>query len=212
MNNRDYKIFAPNSYYHVFNRGNNKQDIFLDKQDHMLFLWRLKEALLPGSADFTPKGRYSRKLLPEGAFNLFAYCLMPNHFHLLIKQDTEIPVSKLITKVCTSYAKYFNKKYERVGQVFQDQFKAIKVEKDSYLLWLSAYIHQNPRVAGLVNNLENWEWGSYLDYIGLRQGKLCDRNFILGMMDKNVEKYKIFVEQSFEKIKERKDLEEYFLE
>jgi REP element-mobilizing transposase RayT len=208
MNNRDYKIFSANAYYHVFNRGNNKQNIFLDSEDFSFFLFRLKESLFP-SQKTLKQGRYIRKQLPENSFSLICYCLMPNHFHFLIRQNTNLPISKLIGKICTSYSKYFNKKYNRLGQVFQDQFKSVLVDSDSYLLWLSAYIHQNPKVAGIVSDLKEYKWGSYVDYLGLRKGTLCNQTTILDMVSNN---YEDFVNSSFENIRERKELEKLFLD
>jgi REP element-mobilizing transposase RayT len=223
MNNRDYKIFAPNSYYHIFNRGNAKQDIFLDDEDRKFFLFRLKEYLNP-----PPKGKeeslrgaalvaerhtpYIRKALPPEAFCLLCYCLMPNHFHFLIKQNGILPVSKLISQVCTSYSKYFNKKYDRVGSVYQSPFRAVRIENDSQLLWTSAYIHNNPKTAGLTQKLEDYPWSSYPDYISLRQGTLCEKDFILKMFKNDTNAYKKFVEDAFEKIKERKDLKNLLLD
>lgn len=205
MNNRDYKQFGQGGYYHIYNRGNNKQDIFLDEEDRKCFLFRIREALYPEYAS----GR--RKPLPIGSFTLLTYCLMPNHFHLLIRQNLLTPVSEFIKKLCTGYSKYFNKKHDRVGHLFQDQFKAILIPNDSYLMWVSAYIHQNPKVAGLVEKAEEYSWSSYKDYIGLRNGTLCERDFILGMF-KDANDYKLFVEDSYEKIKTRKDILHFLLE
>jgi len=98
--------------------------------------------------------------LPAGAFDLIAYCLMPNHFHLLLKQNSEIPISKLISKICTSFSKYFNLKYERVGSVFQDQFKSVLVESDEQIRWLIEYIHSNPVKAGIVSKAEDYLYSS----------------------------------------------------
>lgn len=220
MNYRDYKKFAPNQYYHIFNRGVAQQNIYLDKQDYEFFLYRFKENLFPqrfkhspedghqGSRSHTP---YIRKTLPADAFNIICYCLMPNHFHLVIKQNLLVPVSKLILKVCTAYSKYFNKKYGRVGSLFQDKFKAVLVANDSYLLWLSAYIHNNPRTGGLVENLNNWQWSSYLDYIGERSGNLCQKDIILNNF-KTFYEYKDFITESYVKIKERKDISHLLLD
>jgi hypothetical protein len=116
-----------------------------------------------------------------------------------------------MAKVCTSYSKYFNKKYNLVGHIFQDQFKAVLVDSDSYFLWLSAYIHQNPKVAGLVSDLHNYPWSSYLDYAGLRNGQLSDKTILLGMMPAGGA-YSVFVENSFEYIKARKDFEHLLLD
>ena len=225
MNYRDYKQFAPNCFFHIYNRGVGKQDIFLDNEDKKFFLHRLKENLFPEleiqktAIWELPDGRllgnshtpYVRKTLPANSFSLHAYCLMPNHFHLLIRQLTTVSVSKLISKVCTSYSKYFNKKYERVGHVFQDKFKSVLVTTDAQLLWLSAYIHQNPAVADLVKSLNDYPWSSYLDYANSQKETLCNKDFIIKMVG-SCEFYKKFVEDSFEKIKSRKDIEHLLLD
>ena len=219
MNNRDYKKFAPDCYYHIVNRGNGKQDIFLDDEDSKFFIFRLRENLFP--TDFRKshpihsrlngRWQYIRKALPDGAFTLLCYCLMPNHFHLLIRQNALVNINKLISKVCTSYSKYFNKKYERVGHVLQDKFKAVLVASDAQLLWVSAYIHQNPQVAGLVSKLNDYAWSSYPDYAGLRSGSLCEKSILISMAGGAVQ-YKKFVDESYEKIKERKDIEHLLLD
>ena len=219
MKNRDYKVFAPDHYYHVFNRGVGKMDIFQDEEDYKFFLFRLKEYLFPktedaplvrGASSVSRRG-YIRKALPQGAFRLICYCLMPNHFHFLIMQDTELSISKLMSKVCTGYSMYFNKKYERTGTLFQDQYKAVLVDSDAYLLWLSAYIHNNPHAAGFVKNLQDWQWSSYPDYTGLRQGILCDKEIILKISGPS-KTYSDFTHQALKKIKEKKDLENLLLD
>ena len=155
-------------------------NIFKDDQDYRVFISRLTENLFPNRKTISLEGRlqgkshtpYLRKLLPDGVFSLVAYCLMPNHFHLLLKQNTELPLSKLILKVCSSYSKYFNKKYERVGALFQDRFKTECVDKNEYLLWLSSYIHLNPRIANLVKSDLDWKWSSYPEYLDHFSGNL----------------------------------------
>ncbi len=217
MKNRDYKNFASESYYHVFNRGNGKQTVFFDAEDYKLFILRLRENLFPlVSPEGRPQGGasliaeshtpYIRKPLPPESFHLLSYCLMPNHFHFLVKQNTDLPVGKLIAKVCTSYSMYVNKKYDKVGNLFQGTFKAALVDSDAYLLWVSAYIHNNPRTAGLVESSQDWSYSSYADYLGLRSGTLCDQSLILGMMNEDRSQYKKFVEDAYKKIRERKDL------
>jgi putative transposase len=222
MNYRDYKQFAQDGYYHIYNRGNGKQDIFLDDEDRKFFLFRMKEYLHPLKTVFPEDGLqgdrvaeshtpYIRKELPPQSFSLLCYVLMPNHFHLLIRQLGQIPISKLIAKVCTSYSKYFNKKYERLGHLFQDKFKAVRIGSDAQLLWLSAYIHNNPLTAGLVKDLAKYPWSSYPDYVGLRQGTLCDKDFIIKMVE-SPEAYKKFAAEAGIRIKERKDLEQLLLD
>lgn len=181
MKFRDYKIFRPNNYYHIFNRGNQKQDVFLEEQDFLNFLKRTKIALgqtVTNQLRITP--------LPPNSFTILAYCLMPNHYHFLIKQESTISVDRLIAKICTSYAMYFNKKYQKVGNLFQDAFKAKLIEDDSYLTYLSAYIHHNPK------NL-NYPFSSFLDYCSGRNGTLCNKNIILNMFQGDPKAYKKFV-------------------
>lgn len=159
--------------------------IFLDEEDNILFLQRIKENLFPEFIkEPKKKSDYRRKLLPPNSFDLITYCLMPNHFHLLIKQKTELPISKFVQKVITGYSKYFNKKYGRAGSVFQDKFKSVRVSKNEQLLWTSFYIHENPKKAELVKNLSEYRWSSYLDYAGSRAGILCKKDFIVKQFKK----------------------------
>ena len=215
MRYRDYKTFAPGNYYHVFNRGNGKNNIFLDPQDYGIFIHRVMENFFPENEP--PKElssldlKYHRKKLPAEAFSLICYCLMPNHFHFLIRQNGNVKISKLIQKLCTGYAKYFQKKYEHTGHLFQGAFKAINVENESYLMWLSAYIHQNPGVGGIVENLEDYPYSSYPDYIGKRNENLCSKDIIL-VKFKNADDYKKFVEDSGPLIAQRKDIQSLFLD
>jgi len=213
MGLRDYKNFAEGEYYHVYNRGVGKMVIFKDQQDFHVFLSRLKENIFPSLKIIPPEDRhqgknhtpYIRKTLPVGAFSLITYCLMPNHFHILIKQNTNLSITKLISKVCTSYSKYFNKKYERVGSLFQDKFKAEHVNKNEYLLWLSVYIHLNPRIANLVINDTGWKWSSYPEYLNLSPESICEKEIILEQY-KNINSYKKTVEDSYLPIKNRKNI------
>ena len=205
MKNRDYKNFGLGEYYHVYNRGNDKRDIFLDDQDLGFFMMRLKQNLFGENY----KGLRS-KPLPAGSFSLVSYCLMPNHFHLLIRQNTEIPTTKLMQKLSTSYSIYFNKKHECIGHVFQDQYKQVSVGDDKYLIWLSAYIHQNPKVAGLVADPKDYKWSSYKEFTEGING-ICDKNIVLDQFG-SVGNYSSFVRDTFETIKKRKEIEHLFLD
>jgi putative transposase len=216
MSNRDYKEFAEGEYYHIYNRGNGKMDIFCDDQDNLNFIKRLTfilgltKNIYDGDDQNQRRSLERMKSLPKNSFTIICYCLIPNHFHILSRQNSDISISKLITKLCTSYSKYYNKKYEHIGHVFQDKFKAVLVEDNKQLLWLSAYIHQNPKVAKLVKNLKSWQWSSYTDYVD-GKGILCDKDIILGQF-KNISDYVDFVDESFELIKEKKDLQDIFLD
>ena len=211
MKNRDYKNFAIGNFYHIINRGNNKKIIFFDDNDFLFFLSRLRECLFPENIQ-KHRGSYIRKPLPPGAFSLVNYILMPNHFHFIIRQNTTLPITKIFSKICTGYSMYFNKKYHHVGQVFQDQFKAILIDTEAYLLWLSAYIHQNPKVAGLVNNLADYRWSSYREYLGLTKDSLCDTSILFSIFKLDKKLYKAFVENTFEIIKQKKEIQHLLLD
>jgi putative transposase len=208
VKNRDYKSFAEGEYYHLFNRGNAKMDIFRDESDFTFFLTRLTEYLYPDERRRAPsaaKERYVRKSFPANSFSLACYCLMPNHFHLALRQNGTVPISSLMLNLMSGYSRYFNKKYERVGSLFQDQFKAVHIDSNEYLLWLSAYIHQNPKVAGLVEQLEEYQFSSYPEYIGQSAEYICSKEIISGQFS-GPDDYEKFVADSFESIKGRKDV------
>ena len=212
MNNRDYKAFAAGEIYHLYNRGNGKMDIFRDHQDYVNFLLRLsvllgkpRGALAIGSDGGVAKLRLRLDYFDAGVFELLCYCTMPNHFHLLMHQCSNVPISNLILKLATSYSMYFNAKYEHVGHVFQDRFRAVRVDNDRYLKHLSAYIHINAETASLVKNAEDWKYSSYPDYIGEREDALCDKTKVLEQF-KSVSAYRRFVEESADDIKLRKSL------
>lgn len=153
--------FIQGGFYHVYNRGNRKQDIFLHTKDYNRYLDRLKE--------------YKNKHF----ISVIAYCLMPNHIHLLLRQDGPDPVSTFIQRLHTSYTMYFNKKYNQNGHVFESRFKAKIVGSDDYLTHLSRYIHLNPK--GMVKKLSAYEWSSYPAYLQKKTEDFLDTNFVLKM-------------------------------
>jgi putative transposase len=166
----------------VYNRGQNKENIFLDGHDYNQFLDRLQVTLnqlkLPG---------LQIRPLPKDSFNILAYCLMPNHFHLLIRQNTEIPITQIIRKAVTGYAKYFNTRHGKIGNVFQDTFKAKLVDNDAYLMYLSAYIHNNPE------DPKKYKYSSFSEYLKTNTRKICDTKTILQYFDQDRLAYKKFV-------------------
>jgi len=196
MKNRDYKQFEKDGIYHIYNRGVGKMKIFEDDKDFRVFLHRLKENLFPEkkkAENFILKKKvYERKLLPPKSFDLICYCLMPNHFHLLMQQKTDLPISKLVSKICTGYSMYFNKKHDRIGTLFQDAFKAVRIENNEQLLWISLYIHGNPQKSKLVEKPENYKWSSLLDYIKLSHNTLCKKDILLGQFNSSESYFKYF--------------------
>lgn len=185
MKNRDYKNFAIGKIVHIYNRGNNREKIFYEQNDYKAFLFRIgvalgielkilqKENLL--SIPFS-RIRIDAK---NNSFKIHAFSLMPNHFHLLIEQTGDIPVSRFISQVCTSYAMYINKKYKRVGHVFQDKFKSVEIEDNPQLMWVSSYIHMNAVKDRIVASPEEYLWSSYNDYTKERNLPIIDKKLLL---------------------------------
>ncbi len=176
-------------HYHIYNRGNRKQEIFVEDADYLFYLEKL------------------RKYKEKYKIGLLCYCLMPNHIHLLVRQDSEIPLNQFIQAFHTSYSMYFNRQYDKGGHLFQGRFKQRGVEQTENLLYLSSYIHLNPVGAGLVEKLEDYQWSSYPDYIGLRQGTLCDKEMVL--LDATPEEYRQITE---EEVKEKLLMKSFILE
>lgn len=192
-------------------------DVFLDREDYYFFLSRLEELLYPerrsvqqGVKGALSQGRNQRKMLPSDTFALLAYCLMPNHFHLLVLQKQDLSISILMHKLMTGYSKYFNKKYERVGSLFQDQYKSTRIVDDNHLLHVSAYIHNNPRMDTLVTTSEEYLYSSYREYIdqaSMSSESLARPELVLGMLG-DVSKYRSFVDERFEVTKAFKAMQE----
>jgi putative transposase len=153
------KVYDSNSYYHVYNRGVEKRVIFIDEQDYSVFIGLLKRYFdIPSE-----KGSRGRPYINlEGEVEVVAFCLMPNHFHMLLYQIELGSVTKLMRAVCSSYSTYFNNKYDRVGSLFQGSFRAILVNNDNYLQYLSRYIHRNPE------DYLNWKWSSLPYWLGYK--------------------------------------------
>lgn len=199
MSNRDYKNFAPDTIFHIYNRGNNKEKIFYDDQDYKAFLFRLglclgftQEELNKGKIIAMPYSRIRITEMDQGDFKLHAFSLMPNHFHLLIEQVGDVSISKLMSKLCTSYSKYINKKHKRVGHVFQDEFKAVLIEDNPQIMWISSYIHTNAVKDGLVKHPREYKWSSYNDYAFDRNLPIVTKDLILGTFGDK----KSFIEQN----------------
>ena len=175
--------FVPEEHYHIYNRGNSKQKIFLDKNDYqrfvdLLFAMNSSEKFnfadsIKGISVYEREG--NRRLVAIGA-----YCLMPNHFHILITPLSEDGVTKFMQKLSTAYVMYFNTKYNRSGSLFESKFKAEHINNDRHLKYLFSYIHLNPikiiqknwKEVGIKQKgetmefLKKYKYSSYLDYLG----------------------------------------------
>ncbi len=189
------KIFAENAYYHIYNRGVEKRDIFIDNQDYKVFLHLLKyylsekneainhpiEIAAPNNKPIRP--RPLKNLNRE--IDLIAYCLMPNHFHLLVKQKTKDGITKLMRAISTTYAMYFNRRYNRQGTLFQGRYKAVIIKNDSYLLHLSRYIHLNPlSLVTRTDLVTSWPYSSYQYYIGYKKADWIKPEIVLKFFER----------------------------
>lgn len=199
-------ILANGEIYHVLNRGVASQPIFLNKRDYQrtfatfsyyqyknpplkysLFIVQSKEKQLK----ILNRLRENKKLLVE----MIAFCLMPNHFHFLLKQNITGGIAKFISNFTNSYTRYFNTKNERNGPLLQGKFKAVHIETDEQLLHVARYIHLNPYTSYVLKNincLEYYPYSSFPEYLGKIPEKICNKEYILSHF-KNTEDYKKFI-------------------
>ena len=175
--------------YHVYNRGNNRQRIFFERENYLFFLRRVRACLLGEQNSIT---RSSSSPTNRQFCTIIAYCLMPNHFHLLVC-PTDDQFSRHMQRFSISYTKAINKRFDRVGALFQGKFQALLVDRNETLLHLSRYVHLNPVEAGLVKRAQDWEFSSYREYVGMRPGTLPSAGVILSQFPTS-DGYRRFVE------------------
>lgn len=164
------KKYKPKSVYHVYNRGAGKQNIFKDEEDYKTLLGYLKFYLTPINLQGSSLKVAPSRVLKNHALeiDLLAYCLMPNHYHFLIYQEKVDSINHFMRSVATKYSMYFNLKYRRTGHLFEGIYKAVLMETEEQLLYLSKYIHRNPLEllpTGMI--LEGYKYSSYGNYLGL---------------------------------------------
>ncbi len=164
---RQARIYSDTGIYHIMIRGNEKKKIFLDDEDKRCFVHKLFEKV------------------SEEKSEIYAYCLMDNHVHLLLCEDCNIDMARLMKKINVSFVYYFNKKYKRVGHLFQDRFKSEVVDSDDYLLAAVRYIHNNPVIAGIVCSPEKYKWSSYYDYVNANKRNLIVTDKVLNLFSED---------------------------
>ena len=196
---RKQKI-ASGSIYHVYNRGVEKRLLFLSDQDYNRFIHNLavfnniKPALNSGRESKISIGKKGIKSIKQSKplVDILAFCLMPNHFHLLLRQKEDGGISKFMNKIGVGYANYFNLKYQRVGPLFQGKFKSVLVNNESQFLYIPHYIHLNPldiikpnwrengikKTKEVIDFLDSFKWSSYRDYIGKLNFIFLNKNII----------------------------------
>ncbi len=169
------RYFQAGSYYHVYNRGNRKQDIFLSERDYSRFTYKL--------------GEYKN----DSGIKIVCYCLMPNHIHLLVQPKADSSLSTFMSKLSTSHSKYVNMKYNFVGSLFQGRFKAVLIKNENYFKHLIRYIHINPLSLGLsATGLRKYKWSSYGVYLNLKKSPAVDMETARRLID--VKNHEEFVE------------------
>lgn len=192
--------------YHILNRGVAAQPIFLGKHDYRRALESMfyyqNIHLTQRYSLFLTQARVIReevleKLRKKSEFlvEILAYCLMPNHFHLLLRQVVEGGVSRFLSNFTNSYSRYFNTRYQREGPLLQGKFKAVRVETDNQLLHLSRYIHLNPHSSYVVKTLDRlvaYPYSSLGEYLGENHNSYCQKEAILNFF-KNIEAYQKFI-------------------
>ena len=206
---------TPGEYYHIFNRAVNKQVIFHDTSDYFRFLFltlyfqspiifqqlgrKVKEFVQSRALDNVEEDEIIKKRRVE----LVVFCIMPNHFHLIVKELDEGGIAAYMQRVLTSYSKYYNTKYQKSGHVFQGPYRAVHIADDRQLLHLSAYIHRNPReISKWFKKEDQYIWSSYQDFIDEnRWGNLIMPDIVIGQFKDKAE-YENFVKTSPAKIKE----------
>lgn len=185
--------FAQGQYYHLYNRGAGKGMIFFNAGNYEHLLQLIK--------------RYYEKY----GVTVIAYCLMPNHYHFLLRQDTDVPLSKFMQALFNSYVQALNIQLERTGTLFEGRFKHKRVEKWEYLMVLCRYIHLNPVKANLVRRPEDWAYSNYREWIGLRDSVLVDMGFVQDHFS-SPEEYVTFVGNVEDEIRSYENIRKYMFD
>ena len=186
-------IFANGELYHIFNRGIEKHPVFTSKKEYeravlTLDYYRFKNPSLRLSKtlilNLENREKFYTELrnLSDKLVEIVVYCLMPNHFHFVLKQRLDNGISRFVSNFANSYTRYFNTRHDkRTGALFQGIFKAVHIEDDDQLVHVARYIHINPAVSYVIekDNLEKYEWSSYPEFLGLSKKEICDKDLVL---------------------------------
>jgi putative transposase len=197
-------VFRNEDIYHVFNRGVERRVVFINNKDlerarNLIKFYRHQEVPVRFSQVYRQPVDIRQQILSDlyktpRLVDILAFCLMPNHFHFLLKQNSERGVPTFVANFTNAYTKYFNTKHERTGPLFEGVFKAVYVESDEQLVHLSRYIHLNPVVSSVVKDsqLSDYAWSSYPEYLSLSKDAIIQKEVILNMF-KTVDSYREFV-------------------
>ena len=179
------RSYSKSGVYHILFRGVNQQNIFEEKADYD----KLKDTLLA--------------IKEEMGFEIYAYCFMSNHVHIVLKEKKDKDISLIMKRILTKYARWYNVKYGRSGALIANRYKSIPVEIDEYFIHLIRYVHQNPVRAGIVKHLSEYPYSSYVEYTG--NAELTSTEFVFGMMDKaEFEEFHKYTESMTFRVSDRK--------
>ncbi|MDP2860758.1 MAG: transposase [bacterium] len=210
--------FANNEYYHIFNRGVDKREVFLDSYDLSRFFESMNEfnSLNPIGSIYENSFRKNHPgdatgKQKEKLVNFICYCLNPNHYHFLLEQLTDRGIEKFMQRLGNGYTKYFNTKYKRSGVLFQGKYKAVHVDSNEYLLHLSIYINLNHQTHQLGHPMSKLSKSSWEEYLHSGKNIFCEKDIVLKQF-KDITEYEHFAENSLKDIRERKEMEKLLLE
>jgi len=205
--------FSTQEFYHIYNRGVDKRDIFMDSEDIIRFIFCIsifntKDSIGSIYENSFCKNKQLGSSAPksEKLVNFIAYCLNQNHYHFILEPLVDDGIQKFMHKLSTGYTNYFNEKYKRSGSLFQGRYKAIHINSNEYLLHLSIYINLNYKVHKNLNKkwMENFSISSFPEYIGEKIKPFCVKNIILEQFDSKKE-YRSFCEETLPEILQRKE-------
>jgi putative transposase len=217
--------FAEGQLYHIYNRGTDKRKIFLDDSDYQRFLLSM-QLMNDEQSDLMSQWKDFKTANPNAGLDSFprlglgkekplvkyiCFSLLPNHYHLILKQIADRGIERFMHKIGVGYSMYFNKRYDRSGVLFQGKFKASQI-KPNNLLYLSAYVNCNAEIHGIAR-AETYRWSSFLEYVGKRKKGLCENGKKIILDDfKDGEDYKKFAKENVKHFQEKKQDEKMMLE
>jgi len=214
--------FVNEEVYHIYNRGVDKREIFIDKNDYSRFIDEVKEFNTEKSVGSLYELSFERKKgsehsqfggLASKLVEIIAYNLNPNHFHLILKQKIDRGIEKFMQKIGTGYTGYFNEKVHRNGSLFQGPFKSVHIDNNEYLLYLSAYVNLNDKIHKIEDSLG---FSSLKEYTQEDSEGTCEKSIILEQFGNKKGNYEEFLKKSLSQMvktkEDKKEMEKYLLE
>lgn len=212
------EAFLNGEYYHIYNRGVDKRDVFMEESDYYRFMESIIEFNRQDAIGSIfekhlqeKRGRSPLWSADQKVVDIVAYCFNPNHFHLILKQNLENGISKFMLKLSSGYTSYFNRKYERTGSLFQGVFKSVHIDSNEYLLHLSTYVNNNYFIHGYGE--KKWKFSSIGEYQQEKRSKIsiCDTRVILDQFN-GANDYIDFMDKGADYFRDKKESEKVLFE